>query len=152
LRWRWKVENLLAKGDVTRKQGDDYPARIYIAFAYDPKRASVGQRIKYEAARLFYGEYPPHAGLNYIWDSKAPPGAVVPNPFTDRVQMIVVDSGPAHVGEWVSHERNIYDDYRKAFKEEPPMISGVAIMTDTDNTGESAAAYYGEIGLFPATP
>lgn len=150
LRWRWKVANLLSKADVTRKRGDDYPARIYVAFAYDPKRASVLQRIKYEAMRLIYGEYPPHASLNYIWESKAPVGTIVPNPFTDRVRMIVVDSGSARLGQWVEHERNIYDDYVKAFNEEPPQVSGIAIMTDTDNTGESATAYYGEISLIPA--
>jgi hypothetical protein len=146
------VENLLNKADVTRKEGDDYPARIYVAFAYDPDRASLGQRVKYEAARLIYGEYPPHSGLNYIWESKAPPGTSVPNPFTDRVRMIVVDSGPARVSQWVEHERNIYQDYKKAFGEEPPLISGIAIMTDADNTQESAVAYYGPITLSPAPP
>lgn len=152
LRWQWKVENTLRKGDVTRKAGDDYPARIYVTFAYDPQRASVGQRIKYEAARLIYGEYPPHAGLNYIWDTRAPIGTVVPNPFTDRVRMIVVESGDSHLGTWRAYERNIYEDYKRAFGEEPPMISGIAVMTDTDNTGESTTAYYGEISLLPARP
>ena len=147
LRWRWKVANLLSKADVTRKRGDDYPARIYVAFAYDPKRASVLQRIKYEAVRLIYGEYPPHAGLNYIWEGKAPVGTIVPNPFTDRVRMIVVDSGSGRLGQWVEHERNIHDDYVRAFSEEPPQVSGIAIMTDADNTGESAVAYYGDIDL-----
>jgi hypothetical protein len=152
LRWRWKAENLLAKADVGRKQGDDYPARIYVAFAYDPARASVGQRIRYEAARILYGQYPPHAGLNYIWEGKAPVGTVVPNVFTDRVRMIVVESGLARIGQWVEYQRDIYDDYRRAFNEEPPRISGIAIMTDTDGTGESAVAYYGDIFLSPRAP
>jgi hypothetical protein len=150
LRWRWKVENLLSKADVTRKQGDDYPARVYVAFAYDPKRVGIGQRIKYEAARLIYGEYPPHAGLNYIWEGKAAIGSVVPNPFTERVRMIVVESGAAHLGQWREYERNVYRDYRSAFGEEPPAIAGIAIMTDADNTGESAVAYYGPVSLYPA--
>jgi hypothetical protein len=59
--------------------------------------------------------------------------------------MIVVRSGPSGVGTWVEEERNIYDDYKKAFAGEPPIINGVAIMTDTDNTKESATAYYGDI-------
>jgi hypothetical protein len=59
--------------------------------------------------------------------------------------MMVVQSGEKNLNTWVSEERNIYADYRKAFKDEPPMISGVAIMTETDNTGESATAYYGDI-------
>lgn len=152
LRWRWKVENLLAKADVGRKQGDDYPARIYVAFAYDPARASVGQRMRYEAARMLYGEYPPHAGLNYIWEGRTPAGTVVPNVFTERVRMIVVESGAARLGQWIEYERDIYDDYRRAFNDEPPRISGIAIMTDTDGTGESAVAYYGDIFLSPQGP
>ncbi len=59
--------------------------------------------------------------------------------------MIVVESGGVKFDRWVNEERNIYEDYIKAFGEEPPLISGVAIMTDTDNTGESATAYYGDI-------
>jgi hypothetical protein len=147
LRWRWKVSNLLERADIRRKDGDDYPARIYVAFAYDPARAGVGQRIRYEAARLIYGEYPPHAGLSYVWDGKAPVGTTVPNSFTERVRMIVVESGPARLGQWVAHERDIYDDYRNAFGEEPPRISGVAIMTDSDGTRESVVAWYGDISL-----
>ena len=59
--------------------------------------------------------------------------------------MFVVESGSAKLNQWVNEERNVYEDYKKAFKEEPPMISGVAIMTDTDNTAESATTYYGDI-------
>lgn len=147
LRWRWKVENLLVKADVRRKRGDDYPARITITFAYDPKRASFGQRIRYETARLIYGEYPPHAGLSYIWEGKAAVGSVVANAYTDRVRMLVVESGAARLGQWLEYERDILQDYRTAFGAEPPLISGVAIMTDADDTGESALAYYGEISL-----
>lgn len=150
LRWRWKAENVVAKGDVARKDGDDYAARIYVTFAYDSKRAGIGQRIKYEAAKLIYGEYPPHAGLNYVWDRRAALQTNVPNAYTDRVHMIVVDSGTERLNQWVAHERNIYDDYRASFKEEPPPVSGVAIMTDTDNTGERAVAYYADIALTAA--
>jgi hypothetical protein len=106
---------------------------------------SFFEKTKYEAIRLLYGEYPPLAAIDYIWESKAPVGTMVPNPYTDRVMMLVVESGSAKLDQWVSEERNVYEDYKKAFKEEPPMISGVAIMTDTDNTGETATAYYGDI-------
>ena len=145
IQWRWKVSNILKKGDVHKKEGDDYPARIYITFEYTPGKVSFFEKTKYEAIRLLYGEYPPLAAINYIWESKAPVGTMVPNPYTDRVMMFVVESGAAKLDQWVSEERNVYEDYKKAFKEEPPMISGVAIMTDTDNTGESTTAYYGDI-------
>ena len=145
VQWRWKVSNILKKGDVHKKEGDDYPARIYITFEYDSSKLGFFEKAKYEAIRLLYGEYPPLAAINYIWESKAPVGTMVPNPYTDRVMMFVVESGSAKLDQWVSEERNVYEDYKKAFKEEPPMISGVAIMTDTDNTGETATAYYGDI-------
>ncbi len=145
VRWRWKVENILKKGDVRRKDGDDYPARIYITFEYDPKKLSAVERAKYGLVKAFYGQYPPLAAINYIWESKSPMGTMVPNPFTDRVMMFVVESGREKLNQWVDEERNVYEDYKKAFGEEPPLISGVAIMTDTDNTGEAAVAFYGDI-------
>ena len=143
--WRWKVGNILKKGDVSKKEGDDYPARIYITFEYDPGKLGLLEKAQYQAARLLYGQYPPLAAINYIWESKASQGTIVPNPYTRRVKMIVVESGPEKLNQWVREERNLYQDYRQAFGEEPPMTSGVAIMTDTDNTGESATAYYGDI-------
>jgi len=145
VQWRWKVTNILKKGDVHRKEGDDYPARIYITFEYDSSKLGFFEKAKYEMVRLRDGEYPPLAAINYIWECKAPVGTMVPNPYTARVMMFVVESGTAKLNQWVDEERNVYEDYKKAFGEEPPMISGVAIMTDTDNTGESATAYYGDI-------
>ncbi|MDY6823729.1 MAG: DUF3047 domain-containing protein [Thermodesulfobacteriota bacterium] len=145
IQWRWKITDVLKKGDVTRKSGDDYPARIYIAFEYDPDQVGFWERTKFGAIKALYGEYPPVAAINYIWGSNAPKGTRVANPYTDRVMMIVVENGAAEKNTWVTETRNIYEDYKAAFGEEPPMISGVAIMTDTDNTGESAVSYYGDI-------
>ncbi len=150
LQWRWKVTNILKKGDVRRKEGDDYPARIYVTFEYDSSKLGFFEKAKYEAVRLLYGQYPPTGAINYIWESKAPIGTMVPNPYTDRVIMFVVESGESKLNQWVNEERNIFEDYKKVFGQEPPMISGIAIMTDTDNTGESAIAYYGDI-LFKRT-
>ncbi|WP_447968210.1 DUF3047 domain-containing protein [Nitrospira sp. M1] len=149
--WRWKVENIFKHGDVTRKEGDDYPARIYITFAYDSQRVGFFEQAKYETAKLLYGEYPPLGAINYIWESKSPIGTMVPNPYTDRVRMFVTQSGTKKLGQWVTEERNVYEDYRRAFGEEPPMISGVAIMTDTDNTKEAAIAYFGDITFKQST-
>ncbi|MDT7044237.1 DUF3047 domain-containing protein [Candidatus Nitronereus thalassa] len=145
VQWRWKIENIIQGSDVTKKEGDDYPARIYITFEYDSSKVGFFEKAKFELIRLAYGQYPPTGAINYIWESKAPIGAVVPNPYTDYVQMIVTQSGSQRVGEWVMEEHNVYEDYKKAFGEEPTHISGVAIMTDTDNTKESAIAYFGDI-------
>ena len=143
--WRWKIENVLQKGDVTIKQGDDYPARLYITFAYDENKIDFLDQAQYELARILHGKYPPTGAITYIWESRSPVGTMVPNPYTDRVQMIVIESGEAKAGQWVDESRNVYEDYQKAFGDDPPPISGVAVMTDTDNTQESAVAYYGDI-------
>ncbi len=143
--WRWKTKNLLKNADVTLKSGDDYPARIYITFAYDGSKVSFFEKTKFNAAKLIYGEYPPMAAINYIWDTKAPKETSVPNAYTDKVMMVVVESGKANLNTWVDEKRNILNDYRRLFGQEPPMISGVAIMTDTDNTGEGATTFYGDI-------
>ena len=145
IEWRWKVENILQNGDVTQKSGDDYPARLYITFQYDSSKVGFFEKAKFETIRLIYGQYPPIGAINYIWESKSPIGTIVPNPYTDRVYMFVTQSGSEKVNQWVTEVRNVYEDYKKAFGEDPPAISGVAIMTDTDNTKETAIAYFGDI-------
>ena len=145
VQWSWKVENIIKKGDVTQKSGDDYPARLYITFEYDSSKVGFFEKAKYETAKFIYGQYPPIGAINYIWESKSPIGTMVPNPYTDRVNMIVIESGKTRLNEWITEERNVYEDYMKAFGGNPPKISGVAIMTDTDNTKESAVAYFGDI-------
>ncbi len=147
LTWRWKVGNVLEKGDVSRKKGDDYPARLYITFDYDPSDLSLGDWIKYKVLRLLGYKDIPLRALNYIWANRAPVGTIVPNPYTHWVMMIAVQSGSEHIKTWQVEVRNIYEDYEAAFGEKPGRITGIALMTDTDNTGESATAYYGDISL-----
>jgi hypothetical protein len=145
--WSWKVSNILEKGDVREKSGDDYAARIYITFAEDPATLSFFKRTKMAAIKLLYGETPPSAALAYVWGNRAAVGSIHPNPYTDRVQMIVIESGPAHVNQWRSARRNMVEDFHTAFGTAPPPLSAIAVMTDTDNTGEAAMAWYGDIIL-----
>jgi len=145
--WQWKVNRTIENGDVTQKSGDDYAARIYITFVELPEKLSFFQRTKQAAIRMMYGKTPPSAALAYIWGNRARVGSIHPNPYTSRVQMIVVDSGSAHVNQWRSECRDIVVDFKRAFGADPPRISGVAVMTDSDNTGESATAWYGDIQL-----
>ena len=145
IRWRWKVSNILKKGDVTKKAGDDYAARIYVTFEYDPEKAGIFEKAIAGLGRLIYGENTPVAAINYIWANKAPVGAVVQSPYTKLNKMVVVESGESSLNCWTLEKRNIFDDYVTAFGKRPPMISGVAIMTDSDNTKASATAYYGDI-------
>jgi hypothetical protein len=127
LSWRWKVENILDKGDARRKEGDDYAARIYVIFPH-----------------WFFLQT---RSINYIWANKLPQGAIVPNPFTSNAVMIAVESGKEKTGEWMTESRDVLADYRGIFGEDPPRAGAIAVMTDTDNTGGSAVAWYDDIRL-----
>ena len=127
LHWRWKVGHVISRGDAHHKQGDDYAARIYVVFP----------------SFMFWKT----RAINYIWANKLPLGHAVPNPFTANAIMIAVESGSDRAGQWVKERRNVLEDYRRYFGKEPPKVGAVAIMTDTDNTGEDATAWYGPIWI-----
>ena len=132
LGWRWRVEGTVAGGDALRREGDDYAARIYVVFPHwIPTRTR---------------------SINYIWANKLRRGERVPNAYYAGAVMIAVESGPGRAGRWVREARNVYQDYRDAFGEEPPPVGAVAVMTDTDDTGGSAVAYYDDLVLLPEAP
>jgi hypothetical protein len=143
--WSWKVSRLVGNADNSKARTEDAPARLIFAFEGDKsKLARLDQAALYISAKV-YGREMPYATLMYIWASKAPVGAVIENPHTRRVQMVVASSGPAGVGAWQKLTRNVLDDYRRAFREEPGRLLTYGVMSDTDNTGESVEAWYGEI-------
>ncbi len=147
LRWRWRVSHAIAQGDERSKRGDDYAARLYVTFKYDPSRAGRALRIKYGLIKALYGEYPPHSGISYIWANRLPKGESIANAYTGRVKMLALRSGEGEAGRWVGEERDIQADYRGLFGEDPPPLSGIALMSDTDDTGSSAEAWYADIEL-----
>lgn len=55
-----------------------------------------------------------------------------------------------HVGSWVTERRNVLEDYRAVFGEDPPLVTSVSLTTETNNTEERVTAYYGDI-LFQPT-
>ena len=141
IRWRWKISNVFKKGDAKVKAGDDYPARVYIIFKYDPANASFGQRLRYGAAKSIYGEYPPHSSLNYIWANKNHEERILTNTYASEARMIILQAGEVNAGQWIEQEVDIIEDYQKAFGEDPPSIASIAIMNDSDNTGERAQSF-----------
>lgn len=126
LYWSWKVDNVLTVGDERTKAGDDYPARIYVVFL---------------GGAAFWRT----RAINYVWSSKQPINSNWRNAFTGNAQMIAVQSGSKQVEQWVEEHRDVLADYRSIFGKEPGKVDAVAIMTDTDNTGTTASAWYGDI-------
>ena len=74
-------------------------------------------------------------------------GATLPSPQIDRIRMVVVESGKRRLGQWLTYRRNVLEDYRRAFGEDPGDIVAVGVLTDSDNTRQSARALYGDITL-----
>ncbi len=145
--WRWKTSGLIKTANNFQRETEDSPLRIVLAFDGDKDKLSFTDMILSDTVKLVSGHDLPYATLMYIWENKAPVGTVIANSRTGRIQMMVAESGAAHVGQWNSYERNIVDDYVKAFGEQPGRLIGVGVMTDTDNTEEKIEAWYGDIRL-----
>jgi hypothetical protein len=110
------------------KTGDDYPARVLVAFDPDPFSKST-------------------RALCYVWANGQPKGSIYENPYSGNVATIVLRSGESGVGEWVAESRNVVADYRLAFGDNPSRIYALAVMVDTDNTKSQATAWFSDIAL-----
>jgi hypothetical protein len=143
----WKVKALVEGADVRENDREDAPVRVMLAFDGDPARLSPRTRMMFELMHSLSGEAPPFATLMYVWDNQTEPKSLVVNRRSDRVRKIVLESGPAHLGQWRSYRRDIRADFQRAFGEEPGALIGIAVMTDSDNTQGAAEAWYGEIRL-----
>jgi hypothetical protein len=143
----WWVPSLLPEADLTDPDLSDSPAAVLFAFEGDRSLLSPRNKALFELAQLLGGEPPPYATLMYVWDRKAAPEKLIVSGRTDRIRKIVVESGPGSLRQWRSYQRRLREDFIKAFGEEPGPLVGVALMTDADNTGASAEAWYGAIEL-----
>lgn len=147
LAWSWKTSALIPTADNTQRETEDSPVRIVLAFDGDHDKLSLMDTILFDTAKLLTGHELPYATLMYIWENKAPVGTVIANTRTGRIQMLVAESGPEKVGQWVQYKRNVAQDYERIFGEKPGRLIGVGVMTDTDNTGQKVEAWYGDIRL-----
>lgn len=127
LHWSWKINATIKNGNERTKSGDDYAARVYVVFP----------------GRFFWQT----KAINYIWANRLAKEESIPNAFTGNAMMLAVESGSDKSGIWVTEERDVLADYRRLFGEKPREIGAIAIMTDTDNTGGEATAWYGDISI-----
>ena len=125
LNWSWKVAGVLAGVNERTKSGDDYPARVYVVVS----------------SALFWRT----RALNYVWSSSQPANSHWDSAYTGNVKMLALRSGAAQAGIWVEEKRNVREDLKRLFGEDITRIDAVALMTDTDNSGQRATAWYGNI-------
>lgn len=128
--WKWRVLQFpdKSKGEFASSswiEKDDYAARFYIIFP----------RLSFTLTK----------SLEYVWDKTLPKGTIIESPYFKNIKLIVAESGDKNMGQWVYEERNIREDFKKAFGREPGNVGAIAIMTDSDNTLSTAEANYAEI-------
>ena len=126
LHWYWRVDNVLQRVDEKTRGGDDYPARVYVIVS---------------GGWFFWRT----RALNYVWSSNQTLDSTWPNAFSHNAVMVAVRSGADQTGQWLHEARNVLEDFPRYMQKSLTHIDAVAIMTDTDNSGQSATAYYGEI-------
>lgn len=130
MHWSWKVDRTYTGIDEHSREGDDFPARLYVV-------AQTGF-LPWETV-----------AINYVWASTTPVGESWINPFTKKAIMVAVQSGDNHVGTWVSHSRDVAADFKRLFNIDIDKLSGYAVMVDGDNSNKEATAWFGEIKFSP---
>lgn len=131
LSWKWKVVKFPDQEKLKNRQGierDDYAARVYVIF---PSIFILSSKV-----------------LEYVWDEAAPLESISSSPYSGNIKLIVTHSGNREIGKWVPEERNILDDYRRAFGRDPSLrVGAIALMSDADNIADVAEAYFDDIRI-----
>jgi hypothetical protein len=149
LQFSWQTRMLIDQADMAEREAEDAVVRVILSFEGDRSKFSARNQMLSDLSHALTGEDMPYATLMYVWCNKRPAGSLITNPRTDRIRKLVVESGKGNLGKWLDYERDIRADFIKAFGEEPGALTGIAVMTDTDNTQSKAAAWYGPISLKP---
>jgi hypothetical protein len=127
LRWRWKIDGVNTNGSERELKKFDHAARVFVAF------------------HTFFG---PPLSLNYLWGNVEKPGTMLPHPESRRTELFVVESGNAKAGRWVSEERDVTADWKRAFDGKTmPRIVAIGVLTDSDSLGGRLAGDYADIEL-----
>ncbi len=147
LQFSWQSPQLIPTANMGERETEDSVVRIVLSFDGDRGKFSAKNKMLSELSLALTGEELPYATLMYVWCNETAVGEVITNPRTDRIRKLVVESGAKNLGKWLDYERDIRADFIKAFGEEPGALTGIAFMTDTDNTQSKATAWYGPVSL-----
>lgn len=153
LHFSWFVDALSSEADMSRRETEDSPVRIVLAFDGDKKRFTAKEAALNELTRTLTGHEKPYATLMYVWCTQCEAESVIINPRTGRIRKIAVQAGPQGLGTWQTYQRDVLADFQKAFGEPAGPLIGIGIMTDSDNTQTHKQAWYGDLryvaGHFP---
>jgi len=144
--WMWRVDNVLQNIDERTLAGDDHPIRIFFVFKPDNKTQSFWFRLK----RVLYldaahGHAMGGRFTEYLWSSYLPKGEVIKDPGKPMQKLMVIEGGTGNVGKWLRYKRNLYEDFKKLYNEEPRRLIFIGILNDTDATGQEATSYIADL-------
>ncbi len=126
LSWKWKVTKLPDGADARSSESDDQAAGVYVVFPRFPS--------------FINSQF-----IGYVWETNAPQGTILRSRKNPMVHYIVVRSGMDHLDKWITEKRNVMDDYRSVFGAEAPVVGGIALMIDTDDTLSDAESYIAQV-------
>jgi hypothetical protein len=145
--WRWKVAQGIPAAHTGEQAKEDAPVRVIVAFAGDTSKLAFKDRFAASAAQTISGQPLPYATLMYLWGSKVALDSITTSTRSARIKMLAVAIDDQGIGKWLSYKRNLVEDFKRAFGEDPGNVTSIEILTDTDNTGADALAYYGDISV-----
>jgi len=125
LRWSWRVLKLPAAADLRDRTADDSAIRVYVVFGRPGGLFGGSGRI-----------------IFYTWGNAEPDGLTLRSFASDRIQIVRVSGEMEADRRWREHEVDPFADYRRFWDREPPAITAVGIMQDTDMTGSMAVAEF----------
>jgi hypothetical protein len=126
LEWTWRAVTLPAGADSRKKETDDQAAQLYVTWPRFPE--AVRSRI-----------------IGYIWDTTTPAGSIIKSQKTGTVTYVVLRSGPAELGQWLTERRNVLEDFKKIYGEEPDDPAIVSFGIDSDDVKGTAESFMGTI-------
>lgn len=130
--WRWRLERAPQHAENERERdGDDYAARLAVFFDGKPFARTTPV-------------------LMYVWAAHEPVGSRYESPYASNVSTIVLRSSAALAAQWFVERRDLVADFELAFGDRPERVTGIAIMSDTDNTDSRATALFDDLRLSPA--
>jgi hypothetical protein len=126
LEWTWKVTALPKGGNSCRKATDDQAAQVFVAWPRFPE--AVRSRI-----------------IGYVWDSTVPVGTICRSEKSGTVTYVVVRSGAADLGKWLTERRNVVDDFRRIYEDDVDAPGGVSVAIDSNDTQSVSESFVGPI-------
>jgi len=122
----WKIEKDLKGIDEKTKKGHDFAARVFVV-----KKTGLTPLS--------------NKAVNYVFSSNNSVNEFWRSPYTKSSVDYVLSTTKDNINEWVTVKANVKEHFKKLHDLDVEELSGVAIMTDTDQTKTKAISYYQNI-------